>query len=73
MPTNKLLLNKGIKRFAWALPAFFVGPTIIHFAFINKLQPVFYLILIVGIAICIAAMVLVFLGLKFIMKALFND
>lgn len=73
MPTNKLLLNKGIKHFAWALPAFFIGPSIIHFALINKLQPVFYLILITGISICISAMVLVFLGLKIIMKALFND
>lgn len=73
MPTDRILLNKGIKRFAWALPAFFVGPSIIHFAFINKLQPVFYLILFVGIAICIAAIVLVFLGLKLIMKSLFND
>ena len=73
MPTDRILLNKGIKRFAWALPAFFVGPSIIHFAFINKLQPVFYLILFVGIAICVVAIILVFLGLKLIMKSLFND
>jgi hypothetical protein len=73
MPTDKLLLNKGIKHFAFALPAFFIGPSIIHFAFINKLQPVYYLILIIGVAICLTAMVLVFLGLKLIMKALFND
>lgn len=73
MPTDKILLNKGIKHFAWALPAFFIGPSIIHFAFINKLQPVFYLILMIGIAICVAAIILVFLGLKLIMKSLFND
>jgi len=73
MATNRVLLNKGIKYFAWALPAIFIGPTIIHFGFINKLQPVFYLILGLGILICLTAMLLLFLGLKTIMRALFND
>jgi hypothetical protein len=73
MATNRVLLNKGIKYFAWALPAIFIGPTVIHFGFINKLQPVFYLILGLGILICFTAMLLMFLGLKTIMRALFND
>jgi hypothetical protein len=73
MATNRVLLNKGIKYFAWALPAIFIGPTVIHFGFINKLQPVFYVILGLGILICLTAMLLMFLGLKTIMRALFND
>ena len=73
MATNRILLNKGIKFFAWALPALFIGPSVIHFAFINKLQPAFYFILSIGIVVCITAMILIFLGLKAIMKALFND
>ena len=73
MATNKRLLNKGIKYFAWALPALFIGPTVIHFGFINKLQPTYYFILLAGIAICITAMIFIFLGLNTIMKALFND
>ena len=73
MATNRLLLNKGIKYFAWAIPTLFIGPTVVHFAFINKLQPLYYLILAVGILVCITAMLLIFLGLKTIMKALFND
>ena len=73
MPTNKLLLNKGIKRFAFALPALFIGPAVIHFGFINKLQPAYYLILGIGILLCLTGMALIFFGLKTIIKSLFND
>ncbi|RTY95220.1 DUF6095 family protein [Flavobacterium sp. GT3R68] len=72
MHTNKEILNKGIKFIAWALPCIFIGPTVIHFALINKLQPIFPLILGFGILICIGAMTLLFLGLKTIMKSLFG-
>ena len=72
MKTNKDLLNKGLKYLTIALPCLFIGPAIIHFGFINKLQPSFYLILGIGIAICVTAMVLLFLGLNTIMKSLFN-
>jgi hypothetical protein len=72
MKTDKDLLNKGIKFLTIALPSLFIGPAIIHFGFINKLQPTFYLILGVGIAICITAMVLMFLGLNTIMKSIFS-
>lgn len=72
MHTNKEILNKGIKFIAWALPCIFIGPTVIHFALINKLQPTFPLILGLGILICLTAMALLFLGLKTIMKSLFG-
>jgi hypothetical protein len=72
MHTDKEVLNKGMKFIAWAIPALFIGPTVIHFAFINKLQPTYLLILGFGIIICITAMVLLFLGLKTIMKSLFG-
>ena len=72
MNTNKALLSKGIKFLTIALPCLFIGPAIIHFGFINKLQPTFYLILGIGIAICITAMVLMFLGLNTIMKSIFS-
>jgi hypothetical protein len=72
MNTNKDLLSKGIKYITISLPCLFIGPAVIHFAFINKLQTLYYLILAVGIGICITAMVLLFLGLNTIMKSLFN-
>ncbi|MES2543440.1 MAG: DUF6095 family protein [Bacteroidota bacterium] len=73
MRTNKEILNQGIKKTMWALPCFFIGPAIIHFAYINQLQPTYLLILGIGIGISIMAIVLLFLGLKTIMKSLFND
>lgn len=73
MSTNKEILNKGIKFIAWSLPCLFIGPSIIHFALINKLQPTFWLIIGFGIVICITAMTLLFLGLKTIMKSLFGN
>ena len=72
MNTNKDLLSKGIKYITISLPCLFIGPALIHFAFINKLQTLYYLILALGIGICITAMVLLFLGLNTIMKSLFN-
>lgn len=73
MSTNKELLSKGIKKLVWALPMVFIGPTLIHFAFINKLQPSYYFILGIGICICIGAMYFMFSGLKTMVQSLFND
>ena len=72
MPTNKIILNKGIKLFAFALPAMFIGPSVIHFAFINKQQALYPVILGVGILVCLAGMLLIVFGLKTILKSLFE-
>ena len=73
MPTNRIILNKGIKFFAFALPAMFIGPSLIHFAFINKLQPLYPLILGIGILVCLTGMLLIVFGLKTILKSLFDN
>lgn len=73
MATNKKVLTKGISYMSWALPALFIGPAIVHFAFINKLQPLFWVILIVGILVCLTGMYLTFLGIKTIIKSLFDN
>jgi putative Mn2+ efflux pump MntP len=73
MPTNQTLLSKGIKYLAWALPLLFIGPMVIYNAFINKQNDWHYLVLAMGIILCLAAMLLMFLGLNTIMKSLFND
>jgi hypothetical protein len=73
MATNKKLLSKGIKKLAWAIPLLFIGPTLIHFAFINKSQSIFYFILGLGIIACFGAMFFMFMGLKIIVQSLFND
>ena len=73
MATNKELLSKGIKYLAGALPLLFLGPAVIYNAFMNQQNVWHYLVLAIGIVACIAAMYLMFLGLKTIMKSLFND
>jgi hypothetical protein len=73
MGTNKDLLAKGIKYLAAALPLLFIGPVVIHNAFMNKQNVWHYLVLAVGIVFCLSAMFLLFFGLKTIMKSLFND
>ena len=73
MATNKELLSKGIKYLAGALPLLFLGPAVIYNAFMNKQNVWHYLVLAIGIIACLAAMYLMFLGLKTIMKSLFND
>lgn len=73
MATNKEVLAKGIKYLSGALPLLFIGPAIIHNAFINKQNGWHYLVLAIGITASIVGVYLMFLGLKTIMKSLFND
>lgn len=73
MATNKEQLSKGIKYLAWALPLLFIGPSVIYNAFMNKQNVWHYLVLAIGIMACIGAMYLMFIGLKTIMKGIFND
>ncbi|QBN18219.1 DUF6095 family protein [Flavobacterium nackdongense] len=73
MSTNKELLSKGIKKLAWALPLLFIGPSVIYNAFINKENVWHYLVLGIGIAVCLGAVYLAFAGLRLLMRSLFND
>lgn len=73
MPTNKQILNKGIKRLSWALPLLFIGPTVIYNAFINKNNIWHYLVLAVGIGICFVAIYQLFLGLKTIVNSMSDN
>lgn len=72
MATDKKILVKGLTRLGWALPMFVMGPVIIHSSFKNQGHPFYGPILGVGIIICISAMVFMFLGIKTIMKSLFE-
>ncbi|WP_035671029.1 DUF6095 family protein [Flavobacterium sp. 83] len=73
MATNKELLSKGIKYLAGALPLLFIGPALIYNAFMNEQNVWHYLVLAIGIIACLISMLLMYLGLKTIMKSLFND
>nr|WP_315196914.1 DUF6095 family protein [uncultured Flavobacterium sp.] len=70
---NKELLAKGIKYLTGALPLMFIGPTVIYNAFMNQHTDWHYLVLAIGIIACLASVYFMFVGLKTIMKGIFND
>lgn len=73
MSTNRKVLSKGIQYLAWALPLLFIGPSVIYNAFMNKQNVWHYLVLMVGILTCIAAVYLMFKGLKTIISSMFDN
>lgn len=73
MATNKDILFKGVRNLLWSIPLLFLGPTIIHNAFMNKENNWHYLVLFLGIFVCLTSVFLIFTGLKKIMKSLFHD
>ncbi|MBD3581468.1 DUF6095 family protein [Flavobacterium selenitireducens] len=70
MPTDKILLNKGIKFLAFALPLFFIGPTVIYNAFQNQHTAWHYLVLAIGVLMCFGAVYLSFRGLSTIVRSM---
>ena len=70
MPTDKDILNKGIKYLLFALPLIFTGPVIIYNAFMNSQTNWHYLVLAVGIIFCFSAVVLMFKGISTIVNSM---
>jgi len=70
MPTDKILLNRGIKFLAYALPLFFIGPSVIYNAFQNQQTAWHYLVLAVGMTMCFGAVYFSFRGLSSIVKSM---
>jgi hypothetical protein len=70
MPTDKILLNKGIKFLAYALPLFFIGPSVIYNAFQNKDNAWHYLVLAIGIVRCFGAVYFAFKGLATVVRSM---
>ena len=73
MGIDKTQLNKGIGKLAWALPLLLSGPTLIYNAFINKENAWHYLVLAIGIAICLGGVYMMFMGIKTIVDCLFDS
>ncbi|MGL2963509.1 DUF6095 family protein [Flavobacterium sp. RSB2_4_14] len=73
MSAKKELLNKGIKFMLYALPLMFIGPSVIYNAFINKKNVWHYLVLTIGIFLCLSAVYFLFKGIKTLTDALFDN
>lgn len=70
--TNKTLLGKGLKYLAGALPLSALGPVILYSAFNNQQHPLYIPVLVLGIATCIAAIYLMFKGIRTLVRSLFD-
>ncbi|MGM0634517.1 MAG: DUF6095 family protein [Bacteroidota bacterium] len=70
--TNKEKLGKGLKILAGALPLIFLGPVVLFSAFNNQDKFLFIPVLILACLMLIAAIYLIFLGIKKLLDALFN-
>lgn len=69
---NKDLLFKGIKYAVGAIPIMFIGPSVIHNAFMNKHTNWHYLVLAIGIILCVLAVFLMYKGIQTMVKSLFD-
>lgn len=69
---NKDLLFKGIKYAVGAIPIMFIGPSVIHNAFMNKHTNWHYLVLAIGIILCVLAVFLMYKGIQIMVKSLFD-
>ena len=72
MATNKDKLAKGVKFLAGSLPLMFIGPSVIYNAFMNQHTNWHYLVLGIGITICITSVYLAFKGIKTMTDAMFD-
>ncbi|RZL33671.1 MAG: hypothetical protein EOP00_32620 [Pedobacter sp.] len=73
MSKSKEKMSRGILFMTCALPLLFIGPAVIHFAFINKLQPLFWVVLAIGILMCLGGIFLAFRGLLKITNSIFKS
>ncbi len=73
MATDRELLAKGVKYLFGALPLMFIGPSVMYNAFMNKHTQWHYLVLAIGIVICLTSVFLAFKGIRTMTNALFND
>lgn len=71
MSSNKETIVKGVKFMAGSLPLMFLGPFILTIGF-KALKDGIYLWLVLGIVICLIAIILAFWGIKTIMNGLFE-
>lgn len=72
MSGNKTKIDKGIKFLLYALPLMFIGPSVIYNAFINKQNVWHWLVLAIGIVLCLSAVYFMFKGIKNLTDAMFN-
>lgn len=71
--TDRALLLKSLKSFAYTVMLMFTAPIVIYQAFKNQGHPWYWPVLIVGLLLAVAAIVMGFYSLKTIMKSFFGS
>lgn len=71
--TNRKKLLKGARYLAVSIPLAFIGPTIIYFAFGSQDGTYYIPVLIFGFLAALASGLLMFIGIKTVMRGVFND
>jgi uncharacterized protein YqhQ len=72
MKTDKDLLVKGIKSFAWTALIMFIAPIVLHQAFKNTDKPLFIPVLILGLLLAVFAIYMGFRSVSIVMNAVFK-
>lgn len=72
MHTDKELLLKGLKYIAYTIALMFAAPTVLYQAFKNEENPLFWLVVVIGMALAILAIGMGFYSIKVIMDAIFR-
>lgn len=70
--TDRELLFKSFKYFAYTLLLMFSAPVVIYQAFKNQTHPMYWPVLIIGVLLAIAAIAMGFYSIKVIMRAFFG-
>jgi hypothetical protein len=72
MKTDKELLVKGLKSFAYTAGTMFLAPVVLYQAFKNTDKPLFIPVLIIGIILAVLAVYLGFRSVNIVMNAVFG-
>ena len=72
MSTDKELLGKGLKYMGIALILMFAGPTLLYVVFGDRESSTYIPLLIIGILLCIGAIIISFKGIQTIMDSMFK-
>ena len=72
MPTDKVMLVKGIKFLLYTVLTMFLAPVVLFQAFKNQDHPFYIPVLVVGLILAVTAIVLGFYSIKIFIDALFS-
>lgn len=71
--TDRKLLLKSLKYFAYTVILMFSAPVIIYQAFKNQEHPFYWPVLILGLLAGIGAIIMAFVSLRTMMRSFFGD